>query len=74
VLEFFDRLGRRVHRDHRGRRQPVGVRGELLGGERVERAAGRAAHLVVADEGHGEAGGRIEHGEVQSEFVEPLVE
>src|SRR5207245_6201921 len=30
--------------------------------------------LVIADEGHGEAGSRVEHGEVQSELVEALVE
>src|SRR5262249_22549745 len=74
VLEFLDRLLRRVHWDHRGGRHAIGEVVEVLGHEVVERAAGGAPRLRVLMERDAEARGRIEHGEVDPELVQPLIE
>ena len=74
VLEFRARLLGSMHRDHRGGRHAVGKFSEKFRDEPVERAAGRAARFVVGMKRNAEPGGRIEHGEIHSEFVEPFVE
>jgi len=47
--QFLDRLGRRVHRDHRGRGQLVAEVLEVLVGDDVEAADHRAPRRVVGD-------------------------
>ena len=73
VLEFRARLLRRMHRDHRRGRHAVGKFSEKFRDEPVERAAGRAPRLVIGMKRNTQPGGRIQHGEIHSEFVEAFV-
>ena len=74
VLELRARLVGSMHRDDRRGGHAVGEFAEKFRDEPVERAAGRAPRFVVGMKRDAEAGGRIEHGEIHSEFVEALVE
>src|SRR5439155_1295949 len=74
VLELRDGFLGRVHGDAGGGRDPVGEVMEGVGGEDVERATGGPARLVIGDTRDAEAGGGIEHREVQAELVQALVE
>src|SRR5260370_19895105 len=63
----------RVHRNHRRRRHAIGKFSEKFRDEPIERAAGRAPRLVIGMKRNAQPGGRIQHCEIHSEFVEPLV-
>ena len=74
VLEGRDGLLGRVGGDLRHRRQAVGVGPVHLGAEGVQRPAGDLAHLGVLDRRGGQRAARVEHGEVDAEIAEALVE
>jgi hypothetical protein len=73
-LQLGDRLLGREHRDHGGRRQPVRELGEVFVGDDVEAAHHGAPGLVVGNARDAEAGGGIDHAEIDAELVEPVVE
>ena len=73
VVQLLDRLRGRVHRDDRGRHDPVRVLAELVGGEHVVGAADRAAQPRVLHTMEREPGGRIHDAQVDAELVQPLV-
>ena len=73
-LKLRDRLLRGVHRDHRGRGQPVAKLREILGRDDVEAADHGAAGLVVGDARDAETGGRIDDAEIDAQLVEPVVQ
>src|SRR5215469_1816495 len=63
-----------MHRNTRGRSHAIAELAELTRRVYVERAAGGAADLMLLDMSQAKAGRRIEHGEIEAELVEPLVE
>jgi len=73
-LQLLYGLLRGVHGHDRGRNDAIAVGPELLGGVHVVRAAERAAMLVRRKAIVAQPGRRVDHAEVESEVVEPLVE
>ena len=73
-FEFGDRLLGVVHRDDRGRGQPVAEPVEIIGRDDVVGADHRAPGLVVLDARQAQPGGRIDDREIDADLVEPLVE
>ena len=73
-LELLDGLFGGVHRDDGRRDEAIGVRAELVHGEHVVGAAQGAPQLVRRQAVVAKAGGRIDHGEVEPEIVQALVE
>jgi glucokinase len=73
-FELGDCLLRRVHRDHRGRGQPVAELGEIIRGHDVEPADHGVPGLVVGDARDAEPGGRVDDAEIDAELVEPVVQ
>ena len=74
VFEFFDSLGRGVHRDARGRRHAIGKFAENIGVIIVEAAADRAAQFFVADMRGEKALAGIQNRIVEAHLVEALVQ
>ena len=73
-FELGQRLLGRVHRDHRGRGQPVAELGEIIGADDVEAADHRAPGLAVGDAVNAEPGGRVDDAEIEAELIEAVVE
>jgi hypothetical protein len=73
-FELLDRLLRRVHRDHRGRGHPVAELTEIIGGDDVEAADHCTPCLVIVDAGYAEPRSRVDHGEIEPQLVEPVIE
>ena len=73
-LELLDRLLGRVHRDDGRGNEAIAVRAELVHREHVVGAAEGAPQLVRRQAVVAEPGGRIDHGEVEPEVVQALVE
>ncbi len=73
-LELGNRLIGRVHRDDRGRGQPIAELGEIIGSDDVEPAHDGPARLVVGDARDAEPAGRVDHAEIDADLVEPVVE
>ena len=73
-LQVLDRLRGRVHRDRRGRRDAVRAVAEDLGAVAVERAARGIAQRRVLDVRVRETGARVDHGEVDAELGQALVQ
>jgi hypothetical protein len=63
-----------VHRDDRGRGQPVFKAGEILGRNDVVGADHGAAGGVVLDARQAEPGGRIDDREIEADLVQPVVQ
>src|SRR5579863_1050285 len=74
VLQLRERLGGRMHRDGGGGREAVGELTKNVRDIHIEAATGRLPHLGVADRIEAETGRRVEHGEIDAEFVEAMVE
>ncbi len=74
VFEFLDCFRRRMHRDTRGGRHPVRVFAENVGVVVVERAAHRAAQLVIFDMRREQPLARVQHREIEPHLVHPLVQ
>ena len=74
VFEFGDRLVRRVRRDHCSGRNPVGKGREQIRLVDVERATRRHPRLFVVAARQAHAGRGEKHGEVDAEFIQPLVQ
>ena len=74
VLELLDRLGGGVHGDRRDRRETVGELTERVGVVAVERPARATTDALVLEVKEHEADAGIDHGEVEADLVEPLVE
>ncbi len=72
--QFLERLVRRVHRDHRGRGEPVAEVLEVFVGDDVEAADHRAPRRVVGDARKTEPGGRVDDPEVDPELVQTVVQ
>ena len=73
-FEFGDRLLGGVHRDDRGRGQPVAEPVEIIGRDDVVGADHGASGLVVLDARQAQPGGRIDDREIDADLVEPGVE
>jgi hypothetical protein len=73
VVQLLDRLLRRVHRDDRGRDDPVGQRAELVHREHVVGPADGAPLPRVLHAVEAEPGRRVHHAEVDAEVVQALV-
>ena len=73
VFQLVDRLLRRMHRNHRDGRHPVGIVAEHVGVIIVQCTAGRTPHLFVFENLGADSQARIEHGEVQPDLAHPLV-
>jgi hypothetical protein len=63
-----------VHRDDRRRRHAVLETAEIVGRDDVVGAYHGAPRLVVLDARQAQAGGRVDHGEIRADLVEPLVQ
>ncbi len=75
MFEFGDCLGRRMHRDRRGRGELVLQPLERVGDEAVEAVARGAPHLFVAEiSGEQARSAGIKDHEVKSQFRQPLVQ
>ena len=73
-FEFGDRLLGVVHRDDRGRGQPVAEPVEIIGRDDVVGADHGAPGLVVLDARQAQPGGRIDDREIDADLVEPGIE
>ena len=72
-LQLLDGLFRRVHGDDGGRDHAVVEAAELVGREHVVGAADGPAQPRVLHAVEAQAGGRVDHAEVDAEIVESLV-
>ena len=74
-FQFFDRLVRGEHRHDRGRGQPVFQARKLVRGVRVECPTRRAPDFIVAQKRREQCpAGRIDHPEVDAQFVQAFVQ
>ena len=65
---------RGVHRNDGGGGQPIGIVAEVFSGNDVVRAAGRTTNALIGKVVKLESRRGIEHGKVDAELLEPLVE
>ena len=74
VFELFNCLARRMHRNRGGRRQSIAICAANLRVHDVECAACRPPHVGVVDRRERQPQRRIHHGEIDSDFLEPLMQ
>src|SRR5260370_40026496 len=73
VLEFFNRLGRRMRRNDRDRQQPIRELAKNIGVVLVERPATGAPQLLVGMMNGREPQGWLDDAQVDTGFIEALV-
>jgi hypothetical protein len=73
-FELGDRLVRGVHRDDRGRGQPVAEAAEIISRNDVVGANYRAPRRVVLNARKAQPGGRVNDDKIEAQLVETIIE